>query len=214
LKLDTFLTTFGNWTLRVRPGKGKRIILLLHGWTGDEDSMSIFSRNFPDEYWIISPRAPFSAIPSGYSWRSQAPKGSWPTIDLFRPSVDGLIELMDQWSSANDLDKSSFDVAGFSQGGALSLTLGAIYPNLVGKMGILSGFAPDGTNEVLSPGKLSGKNIFLAHGTQDEIVPISMALRTIQILEGAGALVSYCESPSGHKLSADCMKALVRYLSN
>ncbi len=214
MKTESILTTFENWTLRVRPGVGKRILLLLHGWTGDEDSMSIFTRNFPADYWIISPRAPFVAAPSGYSWRAPAPRGSWPSVDLFRPSVDGLVDLLNRWAVANNLDASSVDVVGFSQGGALSFTLGVLYPDRVQKIGILAGFAPLGTEDVLAPNLFFGKKIFVAHGTLDEMVPISMALRTIQLLKNAGAQVIYCESEVGHKLSAECLKALEFYLVN
>jgi phospholipase/carboxylesterase len=212
LKTDTVLTTFENWTLRVRPGTGQRILLLLHGWTGDENSMWIFTRNFPAEYWIITPRAPYTAHPSGYSWRAPAPRGSWPSVDLFRPSIEGLVELLERWANANHLDASTIDVAGFSQGAALTLTLGALYPARVRKMGILAGFAPEGAEQILTPGLLNGKNIFQAHGTLDEMVPIAMARRTVQLLEAAGAKVTYCESEVGHKLSADCLKALETYL--
>ncbi len=212
MKTDTTLTTFENWTLRVRPGMGRRILLLLHGWTGDENSMWIFTRNFPPEYWILTPRAPNAAHPGGYSWRAPASRGSWPTVDLFRPSVKALIEFLDHFASANNLDVSTVDVAGFSQGAALTLTLGALYPTRVRKMGILAGFAPEGAEQILKPGYLSGKNIFMAHGTSDEMVPIAMARHAVKLLEGAGAKVTYCESEVGHKLSADCLKALEGYL--
>ena len=212
MKTDTTLTTFENWTLRVRPGTGRRILLLLHGWTGDENSMWIFTRHFPAEYWIVTPRAPYVAQQGGYSWRAPAPRGSWPTIDLFRPSVDALIEFLDHFASANNLDAFTVNVAGFSQGAALTLTLGALVPARVGKMGILAGFAPDGTEKILTPGRLSGKNIFMAHGTLDKMVPIEMARHAHRLLEDAGAKVMYCESEVGHKLSADCLKALENYL--
>jgi phospholipase/carboxylesterase len=214
MKTDATLTSFENWTLRVRPGTGQRILLLLHGWTGDENSMWIFTRNFPAEYWIIAPRAPNSANPSGFSWRAPAPRGSWPTVDLFRPSVDALFKMLERWANTNRLDASTVDVAGFSQGAALTLTLGALYPARVRKMGILAGFAPEGAEQILTPGRLNGKNIFLAHGTTDEMVPIAMARRAVQLLEGAGAKVTYCESEVGHKLSADCLKALENYLGS
>lgn len=214
MKADAPLTTFEDWTLRVRPGTGKRILLLLHGWTGDENSMWIFTRNFPADYWILAPRAPNAAEPQGYSWRAPAARGSWPTVDLFRPSIDGLVELLEKWALANGLDGATVDVAGFSQGAALTLTLVALYPARVRKMGILAGFAPQGVEQILAPGLLNGKNIFLAHGTLDEMVPIAMARHAIQLLENAGAKVSYCESEVGHKLSADCLKALEIYLAD
>jgi phospholipase/carboxylesterase len=212
MKPETTLTTFENWTLRLRPGTGPRILLLLHGWTGDENSMWVFTRNFPTEYWILAPRAPNPTQPGGYSWRAPAPRGSWPTVDLFRPSITALLELVDHFAAANHLDAVPVDVAGFSQGAALTLTLGALHPDRVGKMGILAGFAPEGAEQVLTPGRLNGKNIFLAHGTLDEMVPIAMARRSIQLLESAGAQVTYSESEVAHKLSAEGLKALENYL--
>ena len=213
IKTDTTLTTFENWTLRFRPGTSQRILLLLHGWTGDENSMWIFTRNLPAEYWILAPRAPNVAQQGGYSWRAPAPSDSWPTVELFRPSIEALIEFLDHFATANSLDVSTIDVAGFSQGAALTLTLGALVPARVRKMGILAGFAPEGTEQFLKPGRLSGKNIFLAHGKYDKMVPIEMARRTIQLLESAGAKVTYHESEVGHKLSAEGLKALERYLA-
>jgi len=214
LKSDSILTTFEDWTLRVRAGTGKRMLLLLHGWTGDENSMSIFTRNMPEQYWIIAPRAPYSAQSGGFSWRAPAPRGSWPSVDLFRPAIEKLVLLLDHWASVNGLDATDLDVAGFSQGGAMTFTLGALYPTRVCKMGILAGFAPEGAEQVLSPDLLRGKSIFLAHGTLDEMVPVAMARHTVQLLQNAGAQVTYCESEVGHKLSADCLRALENYLAD
>jgi phospholipase/carboxylesterase len=214
LKTESSLIIFENWTLRIQPGSSRRILLLLHGWTGDENSMSIFTRNFPPEYWIISPRAPFTAVSKGFSWRAPAPQGTWPTIDLFKPAVEALVDLIDRWGEANDLETSSVDVAGFSQGGALTFTLGALYPEKFKKIGILAGFAPGGSEKIILPGLFEGKHFFVAHGTLDEMVPVSMAERMIHLIESAGGKVTYCESKVGHKLSSDCLKAFEYYLSN
>lgn len=212
MKPQTTLVTFEDWTLRILPSPGKRILLMLHGWTGDENSMWVFARNFPDEYFIIAPRAPHPAHETGYSWRAPAPRGSWPTVDLMRPSAAALIDLMDAFARANNLDASTVDVIGFSQGAAMAFTLGLLYPQRVDKLGILSGFAPEGTEQVLVSGQLRGRHVFVAHGSLDQLVLPAQARRAIQLLEIAGARVTYCESEVGHKLSADCLKALETYL--
>lgn len=214
MKTDDVLTTFENWTLRIRPGKGKRILLLVHGWTGDENSMTIFSRNLPPEFWIISPRAPFKAMPQGFSWRAPAPQGTWPTLELFRSSVDALIDLVGKLADANGIESSVFDAGGFSQGGALCCALGVLYPHRLRKLGILSGFAPGGVEQILIPGMLQGMRIFMAHGTLDEMVPLDMAHHTRNMLINAGADVTYCESQIGHKLSADCLKSFKTFLEH
>ncbi len=211
--MEQILTTFDNWTLRVRPGSSQKILLLLHGWTGNENSMSVFIKDFPTDYWIVSPRALFPASSGGYSWRAQAPGATWPTIDLFRPSVAGLLDLLKNWSAANNIVAERVDVAGFSQGGALTFTLGALHPERFGKMGILAGFAPNGSESVVGSSTFIGKRVFVAHGTLDEMVPIDLAKRTIKFLAGAGAEVEYHESEVGHKLSKEGLRELERYLS-
>ena len=174
--------------------------------------MSVFTGHFSEDYWILSPRAPYSVNPKGFSWRAPAARGSWPSIDLLRPSADALIELVTHWTAANNLEAAKVDVAGFSQGGALTFTLGALFPEKVNKMGILAGFAPLGSVDVLSKSSFVDKSVFVAHGTLDEMVPISMAMQTIKLLEDSDAKVHFCQAETGHKLGSDCLKAFVKYL--
>ena len=56
---ETELLSFHDWTLRMRAASEgpARLLLLVHGWTGDENSMWVFVRNFPARYWIVAPRA-------------------------------------------------------------------------------------------------------------------------------------------------------------
>ncbi len=68
---NTHQMTYNGWTMRVRHAAQEpaRFLLLLHGWTGDENSMWIFARNFPADMWIAAPRALYPAEGGGYSWR-------------------------------------------------------------------------------------------------------------------------------------------------
>lgn len=214
MNIETQLITFENWILRIRPpvkpAQGKRILLMLHGWQGDENSMWVFAHKFPADYWIVAPRAPHLAPQGGYSW-SMPPK--WPTVDLLRPAAAALLDLLDTWPRANNLDGASVDVIGFSQGAAMSFALTLLYPARVRKMALLAGFAPTGAEQIIAPGRLNGKNLFVAHGTKDEQVPIAQARRSVQLLEQAGAQVAYCESDIAHKLGVNCLRTLEAYLS-
>jgi len=231
--VETQLTYFEQWILRIRAPlgqPGKRILLMLHGWQGDEDSMWVFAHKFPADYWIIAPRAPHLAPQGGYSWSMPGagarpheipdrlpPDGSippgWPTVDLLRPAAAALLDLLDTWPRAQGLDVAQVDVIGFSQGAAMTFTLALLYPARVRKMAILAGFAPGGAERVLTPGRFNGIKAFVAHGTRDENVPIVHARRNLQLLEQAGAQIVYCESNMAHKLSVDCLRALEAHLS-
>lgn len=185
---------------------------MLHGWQGDENSMWVFTRNFPPDAWLVAPRAPYASREGGYSWRAPD-SGKWPSMASLEPSALALADFLDAWPRANGLDASQVDMIGFSQGAAMTFAFGLLYPARVRKMAILAGFAPDGAEPFATPGHLGGKKVFVAHGTQDETVPIAQAQRSLQLLEQAGAEVVYCESDVKHKLSADCLKALEAFLS-
>jgi predicted esterase len=60
---------------------------------------------------------------------------------------------------------------------------------------------------------LQGKNVFLAHGTQDSLVPVDRARQAAATLQEAGADVILCEDEVGHKLSASCFRNLQDFIS-
>ncbi len=212
----TILDQFG-WTFRIRPvdENPTRVLLLLHGWTGDENSMWAFTRNFPAHYAIIAPRAPHLAPreKGGYSWRELKP-GTWgsPTREELQVAGDALVSLVDEWSATLNISSTTFDVIGFSQGGALATTLAVLYPSRIGKMAVLAGFVPKGVDALLRPGLLKGIECFWAHGRQDELVTFERGQTSAQWLEDAGALVRFCEAEVGHRVSRDCRRALDIFL--
>ncbi len=211
------LITFGDWTMRVRESQSAtpRLLVLLHGWTGDENSMWIFARRLSLDFWLMAPRAPHSAQPSGFSWRpNRALTDGRPSLEMLLPAAEGLIRLIDEYAASVKLDASQFDLMGFSQGGAMVNVVGLLHPHRVRKMGVLAGFMPSGLDEIVSQKPLADKNVFVAHGTQDELVPIDRARASIELLEQAGARVTYCEDEVGHKLSANCLSALENYLND
>ena len=215
--INTGLISFGDWTLRVRESRSEnpRLLVLIHGWTGDENSMWVFARGLSPDYWIIAPRAPHPAQSSGFSWRPyQAETVGRPSLEAMKPAAEALIRLIDEYSASVKLDARQFDLMGFSQGAAMVNLVGMLYPYKVRKMGVLAGFVPSGLEELVLQKPLSGKNIFVAHGTQDQMVPIHRARASIDLLEQAGAQVTYCEDEVGHKLSANCLRALENYLSS
>ena len=219
---DTQLIQFDNWTLRVRrpthPTQSPRLLLLIHGWTGDENSMWVFARDLPPHYWIVAPRAPYVTQPGGYSWRAdQSELIGNPTLAMFAAAAEALIKLVDAYQLSVKLDASPerrrIDVLGFSQGAVMSSLLAFLYPQRIRKTGILAGFVPGGLEELVAKRPLEGKPFFVAHGTKDETVPIDRARASIEILEKAGAHVTYCEDEVGHKVSLPCLRALKDFLA-
>lgn len=208
---DTELISFQDWTVRVRPATEApaRLLLLVHGWTGDENSMWVFVRNFPPDFWIVAPRAPYLTQPNGYSWRPLRPgPGDRPAFGDLSPAVESLIDFVDAYADENYLDATQFDAIGFSQGAAMVSSMALMHPERIQRAGVLAGFVPEGADLLVQKKPLHGKPFFVAHGTSDEMVNIEIARRSVKLLEAAGAHVTYCEDDVGHKLSARCLRAL------
>jgi phospholipase/carboxylesterase len=214
---NTSLIQFEDWTLRVREAASQpaRLLLLIHGYTGDENSMWVFARDLPSHFWTIAPRAPHPSELSGYSWRPLQ-RGTFgrPSLEELTPQAEALIRLIDAYQASAGIEAPDFDVMGFSQGAAMSTVLAFLYPQRVRKIGILAGFVPNGLEEYAAKRPLEGKSVFVAHGTQDETVPIDRARASMEVLEQAGAKIIYCEDEVGHKVSLNCMRALRSYLEN
>ena len=216
---DTELIQFDGWTLRIRRpthhAQAPRLLILIHGITGDENSMWVFARDLPPHYyWIVAPRAPYPASPYGYSWRLRQHENlDQPSLDVLASAAEELISLIEAYSLSAGIDASTFDVMGFSQGAVMSNALAFLYPHRIRKVGILAGFVPGGLDELITQRPLQGKPFFVAHGTKDETVTIDRARASIALLEQAGAQVTYCEDEVGHKVSVNCLKALKEFFA-
>lgn len=178
--------------------------------------MWVFARSVASSYWIIAPRAPYRAEPSGYSWREGFDSSQFgrPTVEQLGMGLEALIHFVDEYAASAGIDASTFDVIGFSQGAAVCNMLAFLYPQRIRKTGILAGFVPAGLEQLVSERPLQGKPFFVAHGTKDDTVSIERARESIAILEQAGAQVTYCEDEVGHKVSASCLRALKDFLAD
>lgn len=219
---NTTLIEFQDWTLRIRESTdpSPQLLLLIHGLTGDENSMWVFARDLPKHYWMIAPRAPHTAEPFGYSWRAAHPGTSGkPTFEGLLPAAEALIRLAAEYQTLAGIDASPergrrIDVMGFSQGAAMTSVLAFLYPERIRKIAILAGFVPSGFDAFIQNRPLYGKKVFVAHGTKDDMVPVERARESMEILKRAGAEIAYCEDEVGHKVSLNCVRALRAYMED
>ena len=210
------LVSFQGWILRAHRSVAKpcRLLVLVHGRTGDEDSMWVFARNLPRDYWIVAPRAPYPALSSGYSWvPTSSGSGEHAGLDDLRTSADALVAVLDAYASQHQLQAHQFDIIGFSEGAALASTVALTYPGRIRRLAMLAGFVPDGVEDVLPSQPLDGVPVFVAHGTLDDLVGIDQAHRSVAMLQQAGAQVAFCEAEIGHKVSAACLRGLDRFFA-
>ena len=213
-RTETTLIEVGDWAVRCLPPENPAtapILLLVHGRTGDENVMWIFTRNLAGRFWLLAPRAPLNEQSGGYSWLPHL-QGTWPEIDEFRQPADEVLAALPEWASAAGVPAETvakpIHLMGFSQGAALSYAITAYHPERVGQVAALAGFLPSYQQSELWESAFKGRKVYLAHGSRDEIVPVTMAHTAVRALQAAGADVTFCESDSGHKLSLNCLRGL------
>jgi phospholipase/carboxylesterase len=204
----------GEWVImqQIPSGVGPfPIMLLLHGWTGDESVMWIFTRRLSQRYMMISPRGIYPISTGGFGWQPQI-RPEWPAVKDFKPSADRLIQLL---SPVNfpDGDFSNFSAIGFSQGAALMFTLALLNPRLIKALAGLAGFLPKDATDFISGKPLTNQRIFMANGRLDDKVPVEKARNAVEILSLAGAQVNYCEEDVGHKLSSSCFRSMESFFN-
>ncbi len=203
------------WTVRVQAPldrSSQRVMLLLHGWTGNETVMSIFGRQAADDYWLITPRAPLLAQPNGYGWLP-ANSSVWAAFQDFAAVASDLDAQVNRWLDALKIPTNQIDVMGFSQGAAVALCYLIQHPDRIGRVASLAGFLPERAQEFLVPDWLSGKSVLIAHGTIDRAVPIQRAHEAAAILTAAGAKVEFCQDEVGHKVGPTGYKRLETFFA-
>lgn len=95
-------------------------------------------------------------------------------------------------------------LAGFSQGAVISLITGLRYSRSLGGILALSGFLPL-AEKVLSEANAANYTIpiFLAHGTQDTILPYELGLKTMDALQRNKYRVNWHSYTMGHSVCPD-----------
>ncbi len=124
--------------------------------------------------------------------------------------ISALIEAQHQQGIAY----KNIALIGFSQGGALALYTALCFPELLAGVAGLSTFLPPipSLKEAI---KISRDlPIFLAHGTQDPIVPIEAGHMTEELLTSQGFNINWHTYPMTHQVCAQEIKDIGEWLQH
>ena len=95
-------------------------------------------------------------------------------------------------------------LAGFSQGGAIALQTGLRYPQALAGILALSTYLPLASSlEVEASSANRSIPIFMAHGEQDTVIPISIAENSFKELGRLGYKADWHEYPMPHSVSME-----------
>ncbi len=133
-------------------------------------------------------------------------------LDDFFESVD-LLDSLIQTEMDAGMPSERILLAGFSQGGAISLYTGLTYGKQLAGILALSTYLPTADNmaEEITP---FNKHIpiMLAHGTMDPVIPMAHALRTKRALRQLGYEITWHEYPIMHGVCLEEIRDISAWL--
>lgn len=104
-------------------------------------------------------------------------------------------------------------LAGFSQGGAIALHTGVRYPErLAGIMG-LSTYLPLAESVAAERSSVNAQTpVFMAHGTEDPVLPVQLGQRSREQLESLSYAVEWHDYPMQHAVCLEEIQAIGAWL--
>lgn len=189
---------------RVRsvPGKPAAALILIHGRGADENDLwPLFDILDPDRALLgACPRGPLSMPPGGAHWYVVREVG-YPDGDSFFPTFRALSSWLDDFNAESGIPIEKTIVGGFSQGAVMSYSL-AFGPERPRPAGVLalSGFMPGVEGFDLDLSNLGGYPVAIGHGVLDPVIGVGFGRSAKERLVGAGAAVTYRETPMGHTI--------------
>jgi len=191
-------------------------IILLHGYGSNENDLFALASQMPANYYVFSVRAPYTIADEQYQWYEIKRTEGNIEINFEQEELSRkkLIKFIDQLVLKYKLNKDKIIVAGFSQGGILAEAIGLTAPQKVAGVACFSGrYLAELKPMIKSKAQLQNKKVFLAHGTQDQLITINVAEENYKALKALGLNVHYKKDAIGHSISATLLKEFNLWLA-
>jgi phospholipase/carboxylesterase len=181
------------------------LLLLLHGYGSNEQDLFSFASELPEEYYIVSARAPYDLTYGSYAWYAinfDADQNKFSDNDQAIISRDIVAGFIDELVSNYPIDANNVTLIGFSQGTILSYAVALSYPEKVQRVVAMSGYInPEILEKNYLKNSFSNLQLFASHGTADQVIPVEWGRKAKPFLENLGINVTYKEYPIGHGVS-------------
>ena len=181
------------------------LLLLLHGYGSNEEDLFSFASELPEEYCVISARAPYDMMYGSYAWYAinfDAEENKFSDLNQARTSRDLIANFIDELLVAYPIDAQHVTLIGFSQGTILSYAVALSYPKKVQRVVAISGYLnTEIAAENYAQNDFKNLKIFASHGTVDQVIPLDWARKAKPTLDGLGIETTYKEYPIGHGVS-------------
>lgn len=183
-------------------------LLLLHGTGGNESDLLELGRSLAPGYNLLSPRGKILENGMPRFFRRLA-EGVFDEEDLkFRTQelADFVLAAVKQYQ----IDGSRITALGYSNGANIAASLFLLKPEVLSRGVLLRAMVP--LQPEAKP-KLRGKEIFLAAGRFDPLIPLANSKQLAEMLTEYGAEVELHEISTGHQLTSAELEAAKHWIN-
>ena len=189
-------------------GQATHLLVVLHGWGANYQDFVPFAKvlNFPG-FGYFFPNAPFDhfQVTGGKAWYALENKDFTGLAESRKLLTDWLTSL--EATTGVPLERTV--LAGFSQGGAMTLDVGLTLPlaALCSFSGYLH-YQPQAADIKFFPPTL------IVHGKQDPVVPVAAAIQARDELNKIGVPVQYREFEMAHEVRDPAIALFKQFISD
>ena len=193
-----------------------RTLILLHGVGSNEQDLFNLSAYLPEDIRIISARAPITLGNNSYAWYQVDFSTGKPVYNpqQEQSSRKAIIYFIGEIKSKYKLSTDQLYLGGFSQGAIMSYSVALTNPHLVAGIIVMSGRLPEEIKPSVAPKeKLKNLEVFMSHGTKDNVLPVAYARDANQFLKSLDIETTYNEYPEGHGINAQMLADLNKWFN-
>ena len=216
-ELQTDSATQLSYRLRLpAPAKPTKLLVLLHGVGGNETNLLNLADGIDPDTLVVLGRGPLQMGGPQFAWFRVNFTANGPQIspEEAERSRTLLITLLHQLQQQHGIEPTQTVIAGFSQGGIMSASVGLSSPESVRGFGLLSGrILPELEPVIASKERLSTLTAFLSHGEQDNTLPVHWAHRSEALLTQLDVPHSLRLYAMDHGISAAMQADFVKWLA-
>ncbi len=193
------------------------VIILMHGVGSNEKDLFSFANQLPDSFLVISLRAPIKLGNDSYAWYHLSFENGKPISNPIEAEASRLmiIDFINTLKNKHAFNEKRVYLCGFSQGSIMAYSVGLTVPEKIKGIAIMSGRLLEEVKPIIaSKDKLKKLNVFISHGTNDNVLPVSNAREANTYLKQLGITATYKEYPEPHTISNAMFSDLLIWLKN
>ncbi|WP_185852191.1 alpha/beta hydrolase [Blattabacterium cuenoti] len=195
-------------------GNENTLFLMIHGYGSNEKDLFSFTKNLPEDFFIISIQGLYSIGTDKYSWYDIDFDNEKKFINIIqaKKTIEKISFFIHEAIKEYQLKQNPIWICGFSQGAILSYAIALKNSDKIKKVIALSGYLE---NSIL-PKKINyytDLEFFISHGKYDPIIPVNWVKKGLKFLKQKKIFsLFYKEYDSGHTLNNINYQDLIHWI--